>query len=85
MSVNIKMGSNNNLITNSSYTKFPVVTMDIILSWNIHIDLLMKKFSISCYKISIAKPHMSACWLEMIYHPFFHFAISYGITLWGNL
>ena len=40
MSVNLKIGFNNNLITNSSYTKFLGVTMDNTLSWNNHIDLL---------------------------------------------
>jgi len=43
MSVNLKIGFKNNFITNSSYTKFLWVTMDNILSWNNHIDLLMKK------------------------------------------
>ena len=43
MSVNLKEGFNNNLITNSSYAKFLEVTMYNILSWNNHIDLLMKK------------------------------------------
>jgi len=43
MSVNLKIGFNNNFITNSSYTKFLEVTMNSTLSWNNHIDLLMKK------------------------------------------
>jgi len=43
VSVDLKIGFNNNLITNSSYTKFLRVTMDNTLSWNNHIDLLMKK------------------------------------------
>ena len=43
MSVNLKIGFNNNFITNNSYTKFLGVTMNNTLSWNNHIDLLMKK------------------------------------------
>ena len=43
MSVNLKIGFNDNFITNSSYTKFLGVTMNNTLSWNNHIDLLMKK------------------------------------------
>jgi len=38
MSVNLKIGLNNNLITNSSDTKFLGLTMDFILSWNNHIE-----------------------------------------------
>jgi len=34
MLVNLKIGLNNNLITNSSYTKFLGVMMDNTLSWN---------------------------------------------------
>jgi len=34
MLVNLKTDLNNNLITNSSYTKFLGVTMDNTLSWN---------------------------------------------------
>ena len=56
MSVNFKIDFNNNLITNSSYTNFLVVTMDNILSCKHHIDLLIKnyvwlaKYSKTCLK-----------------------------------
>ena len=40
MSVNLKIGFNNNFIINSSYTKFLGVTMHNTLSWNNHIDLI---------------------------------------------
>ena len=51
MAVTIKIGFNNNLITNSCYTKLLAVTMDITLCWNNHIDLIMKKLSRACYII----------------------------------
>ena len=85
MSVNLKIGFNNNFITNSSYTKFLWVTMDNILSWNNHINLLMKKLSMACNIIRNAKTCMSASSLKMIYHAFFHSAMSYGIIFWGNM
>jgi len=66
MSVNFKIGFNNNLITNSSYTKFLGVTMDNTLSWNNHIDLLMKKLRMAFYIIRNAKTYMSALSLRMI-------------------
>ena len=55
MLVNLKTDLNNNLITNSSYTKFLAMTMDNTLSWNNHIDLLMKKLSMACYIIRCDK------------------------------
>ena len=53
MSVNLQIGFNNtgNFITNSFYTKFLGVTMNNTLSWNNHIDLLVKKLSKACYMI----------------------------------
>ena len=71
MSVNLKIGFNNNFITNSSYTKFLGVTTNNTLSWNNHVDLLMKKLSMACYMIRNAKTYMSASSLEVIYYAFF--------------
>jgi hypothetical protein len=60
MMVNLKIGFNHNLFINSFYTKFLGVTMDNTLSWNNHIDFLMKKLSTVCYIIRNAKTYMSA-------------------------
>ena len=84
MSVNFKIGFNNNLITNSSYAKFLGVTMGNTLSWNNRIDLLMKKLIMACYIIRNARTFMSTLSLKMIYHAFFHSAMGYGIIFWGN-
>jgi len=70
MSVNLKIGFNSTLIINSSYTVFPGMTMNNTLSWNNHIDLLMKKLITACYIIRNAKTYMSASSLKMIYHAF---------------
>ena len=75
MSVNLKIGFNNNFITNSSYTKFLGMTVNSTLSWNNRIDLLMKKLSKACYIIRNAKTYMSASPLKVK---------SYGIIFWGN-
>jgi hypothetical protein len=64
MSVNLKMGFNNNLITNRSYTNLLEVTIDNTLSWNNHINLLLKKLSMACYIIRNAKTYMSASSLK---------------------
>jgi len=71
MSVNLKIDLNNNFITNSSYTKFLGVTMNNNLSWNNHIDLLMKKLSKACYIIRNAKTYMSVSSIKVIYYAFF--------------
>jgi hypothetical protein len=85
MSVNLKIGFNNNFITNSSYTKFLGVTMNNTLSWSNHIDLLTKKLSNACYIIRNTRRYMSASSLKMIYYAFFHLVMIYGIIFWGNL
>ena len=79
MSVNLQIGFNNNLITNSSYTKFLEVTMDVTLSWKHRINLLIKKLIMACCIIRNAKTYLSALSLKMIYHAFFHSAMSKGI------
>jgi hypothetical protein len=71
MSANLKIGFNNNFITNSSYTKFLGVTTNNILSWNNHIDLIMKELSKTCYIKRNAKTYMSVSSLKVIYYVFF--------------
>jgi hypothetical protein len=66
MSVNLKIGFNNNFITNSSYTKFLGVTMNNTLSWNNHIDLLMKTLRKSCYIIRNTETYMFALSLKVV-------------------
>ena len=81
MSVNLKTAFNKNLITNSSYTKFLGVKM---VSWNNHIDLLIKKLSTTCRIIRNAKAYMFTSSLKMIYRAFSHSTTSYRIIFWGN-
>jgi len=58
--------------------------MDNTLSWNNHIDLLMKKLSTACYIIRNTKTYMFLSSLKMFYNAFFHSAVSYRIIFWGN-
>jgi hypothetical protein len=83
MSINLKIGFSNNFIINSTYTKFLGVKVNSTLSWNNHIDLLMKKLSTACV-IRNAKTYMSASLLKVIYYAFFHLAMSYGIIFRGK-
>ena len=59
--------------------------MNNTLSWNNHIDLLMKKLSTACCISRNVKTYMSSLSLKVIYYAFFHSAMSYGIIFWGNL
>ena len=79
---NLRIGFNNNFITNSSYTKFLGVTMDNTLSWNNDIDLLVKKLSTACYKIRNATTYV--CLIIKNDYAFFYLAMSCGIIFWGN-
>jgi len=81
MLVNLQIGFNNNFITNSFYTKFLGVTMNNTLTWNNHIDLLVKKLRKACYIIRNAKTYISAPSLKMIYYAFF--SLSY--ELWNYI
>jgi hypothetical protein len=85
MTVNLKIGFNNNFITNSLYTKFLGVIMDNTLSLNNHIDLLVKKLSTACYIIRNAKTYMSATSLKMIYYAFFPFVYELWNYILGAL
>ena len=71
MSVDLNIDFNNNFITNSSYTKFLVVTRNIILSWNNQIDLIMKNLNKACYIIRNAYSYMSLSLLKVYYYAFF--------------
>jgi len=79
-SFNLKIGFNNNFITNSSYKKFLGVALDNALSWNNHIDILMKKISTACYIIRNAKTYISALSLKVIYYAFL-----LGNELWNYI
>jgi hypothetical protein len=68
MSVNLKIGLNNNFITNS---KIPGVKMNNTLSWNNSINLIMKKLSKACYIIRNAKTYMSVSSLKVTFYAFF--------------
>ena len=57
------------------------MTMNNTLSWNNHIDLIMKKLSTACYIIRNAKTYMSVSSLKVTYCVFF--PLSY--ELWNYI
>jgi hypothetical protein len=84
MLIHLQIGFDNNFITSSLYKKFLGVTVNNTLSWNNHIDLLVKKLSKASYITRNAKTYMSAPSLKMINCAFFHSVMSCGIIFWGN-
>ena len=75
----------NKSISAITYTRFLGLTVNCLLTWTDHIDLLAKKLSSTCYLIQNVKPFLSISALKMIYHSIFHSIMSYGIIFWGKL
>jgi hypothetical protein len=74
---NSNAGYNNNSVTNSSCTKF------LGLSWDKHIETLVRKLSTACYLNRSTKTYMSTSSLKIIYYASFH-SLTCGIIFWGN-
>ena len=83
MSVNLQIGLKVILLP-IEFTQNSWVTMNNTLSWNNHINLLVKKLSNACYMIRNANIYMSAPSLKIIYYAFYHSVMNYGIIFWGN-
>jgi hypothetical protein len=79
MSLNLKIGFNTKLITNSSYTKFLGIMINCTLSWNDHIDLLVKKFNTARYTLRNVKSSMSDLALNI------SFPLPLDYELWNHI
>jgi hypothetical protein len=65
-----------------SHLKFLGLIIDDRLSWNLHIDNIVKRLTSVCYMIRAVKPYMSFSSLKMIYSSLFHSVLSYNIVFW---
>jgi hypothetical protein len=74
---------NNNVITEVSHIAFLGLIIDDTLSWNLHIDKVMKRLPTVRYMIRTVKPYMSFSSLIKIYYSIFHSVLVYGILFWG--
>jgi hypothetical protein len=72
-SIDLKIGSDDNLISNALHTKFLGLTIDSMLQWRTHIDQLIIKLSTDCYVIRSLKPYMPHKTLLSIYYSLFSF------------
>jgi hypothetical protein len=64
--------------------KFLGVTIDNLITWKKHIELITGKLNKACYLIRRSKQFLNIDTLKMIYFAFFHSIISSGLIFWGN-
>jgi hypothetical protein len=60
------------------------LTIESSLTWERYIEDVIKKLSPACHMIRNIKPLMSINTLKIIYHSYFHSAMTYGLIHWGN-
>jgi hypothetical protein len=74
----------NNKIANICNIKFLGLTLNNTLSWKTHIDTIIPKLSSASFAIRADKPFLSQDSLRMVYYPYFHSIMTYGLIFWGN-
>jgi hypothetical protein len=60
------------------------ITVNNTLSWKQHTDTITPKLNKACYIIRRSKLYLSIDALKMVYCPFFHSVMSYGLNFGGN-
>ena len=65
-------------------TKFLGIFINNNLFWKTHIASSRSKLSSACYSIRSVKPYVTINTLKMIYYPYFHSVMTYGLLFWGN-
>ena len=69
---------------NAQNIKFLGIIIDSNLSWKQNIDDIIPKLNKECFAVRSIKPFMSLEAMRLIYFPYFHSVLSYGIIFWGN-
>ena len=65
-------------------TKFLGITLDITLTWKIHVDTIIPKLSSTWFAIQAVRPSLFQESLKIVYYFYFHSVMTYGIIFWGN-
>jgi hypothetical protein len=65
------VGYNNKFVACTSSTKFLRMSLNETLSWDKHIEVLAKKWSMACYIVRSTKIYMISS-LKIIYYAFLH-------------
>ena len=71
-------------LDNTKYVKLLGMCLDCNLSWNVHIDSVIKKLAMSVFIIRRLRYSVSRDYLKLAYFAFFHSFVTYGILFWGS-
>jgi hypothetical protein len=72
------------IITSANCTRFLGLTIEYSITWERHIDEVIKKPCTACYMLRNIKPVVSTNTLQSIYHSYFHSVMTYRLMFWGN-
>ena len=73
----------NTNLTNAPMIKFLGLMIDSNLTWNQHVDLILRRLSSACYAINCVKYTLPIDILKLIYFANIKTIMSYGIIFWG--
>ena len=79
----LKIISNNRLVTPVCNTKFLGLHINDSINWNHHIDHISKKLSTVCYIMRNIKSYMPLNTMIIVYYSYFNSMMSYGLPFWG--
>ena len=80
----ISIGYDNEIISNTSNTKFLEIVIANSLSWKDHITQLTPKLCKACYVLRCIRPLMFQNTLKSVCYSYLHYLIRYGTIFWGN-
>ncbi|KAG8271204.1 hypothetical protein J6590_108210 [Homalodisca vitripennis] len=75
---------NDSSLDQVSYTKFLGLTIDKNLSWNLHIEQIIKRINSGLYAIKRLSYLCSLSVLKMVFHAHIQSHIAYGIGVYGG-
>jgi hypothetical protein len=78
------LGKFGTFITTSEDIKFLGLIIENSLTWEGHIEEVIKKLSRACYMIRNIKPFVFINILKMIYYSYFYSVMMYSLIYWGN-
>jgi exonuclease III len=84
LNYNVQVLHNSNCIINASVTKFLGLLIDETLTWNQHVQQLIKKMTTASYALRSVKHSLPIETLKIIYYASVHSIMSYGIIFWGT-